>query len=97
MNLTIFSELWLKMRHEPLFVFQYYDEGNELDEQGNKSIQYIVEFEETRTVAFAVSAHRALKACWTNMNKAAASLREKRALTSWNQACVHFLATDFYA
>jgi hypothetical protein len=96
MNDTIFRKLWIKMKHTPLYVYQYFDEGNELDAMGNKTIQYVVEFEETRTIAFAISSHRALKACWTNINKDLASVREKRALVHWHRECTGFLDTNFY-
>jgi hypothetical protein len=98
MNLTIFSQLWNKMRHTPLNVYQYFDEGNDLDPLGNKSVQYVIEFDEGRTLAIAVSSHRALKACWTAdaANKDVASIREKRALNHWHLECARLLATDFY-
>ena len=98
MNASIFEKLWPKFRHVALNVYMYFDQDNELDvESGNKSIQYIIEFEENRVVAFAVSRHRALKACWTDLNKSEASLREKRSLAHWKLQCKEFLRTDFYA
>ena len=97
MNRTIFNELWDKIAHAPFYVYQYFDEGNELDPvQGNTAIQFVVEFEEGRTLAFAVSSHRALKACWADANTGQVSVREKRALARWHRACSEFLATDFY-
>lgn len=97
-NRSIFEHLWKKLRHLPQYVYQYFDEGNELDPiTGNKSIQYVIEFEEQWTIAFAISSHRALKACWTEMNMDVASIREKRAFTHWKQQCVKFLANNFYA
>ena len=98
MNASIFEKLWPKFRHVALNVYMYFDQDNELDvESGNKSIQYIIEFEENRVVAFAVSRHRALKACWTDLNKSEASMREKRSLAHWTLQCKEFLRTDFYA
>lgn len=95
-NISIFQGLWKKMRHSPQYVYQYLDQDNELDPFGNKSIQYIVEFEEQNTIAFAISSHRALKACWTGLNLDIASIREKRAFAHWQNECVKLLATDFY-
>jgi hypothetical protein len=93
---TVFSKLWDKMIHTPLYVYQYFDEGNELDAMGNKAIHYVIEFNETRTIAFSISSHRALKACWTELNVDVSSAREKRALSHWRRACSDFLAIDFY-
>lgn len=91
MNAIIFEKLWPKFRHDALNVYMYFDQ------EGNKSIQYIIEFEENRVVAFAVSRHLALKSCWTDLNKTEASMREKRALAHWKLECKEFLRTDFYA
>jgi hypothetical protein len=102
MNKSIFQELFNNIRNTPEYVYQYFDEGDELLQDGSKSIQciqciqYIIEFEENRTIAFAVSSHRALKACWTSMNKDTASNREKRALEIWNRECKELVQTDFY-
>jgi hypothetical protein len=96
MNRFIFSELWHKVVSEPLHVYQIFDEGNELDAiGGNKAIHYVVEFNEQRSIAFSVSSHRALKACWTNVNLDNASKRERRALSNWRSACSELLANDF--
>ena len=85
------------MRHLPAFVYLYFDEGNDLLEDGNKTIQYVIEFEENRTISFSVSSHRAFKSCWTDKNKGDASEREKKALRVWNRACDDLVNTDFYA
>ena len=100
MNKSIFQELFNnthRNRHTPEYVYQYFDEGNDLLQDGNKSVQYVIEFEENRTIAFSISSHRALKACWTSMNKNMASNREKRALGIWNRACKELVNTDFDA
>ena len=91
MNRSIFSKLFDEMDHTPFYVYRYFDEGNELHANGNKAIQYVVEYDEARTIAFVVSSHRALKACWAELNSTGTSLREKRALRSWHRACSEFL------
>jgi hypothetical protein len=80
---------------EAISVCQYFDEESRLHDDGGKSIQYIVEFGERRVVAFSISAHRAIKACWTSLNKNDASEKEKKCLRQWLQTCTLLLSTDF--
>ena len=95
MNRSIFVDLWSSIRVTPLYVYMYFDEGNELDEKGQKAIQYVVEFNEDATVAFSVSSHQALKACWTELNINIASLTEKRMLSKWKRSCSDFITSNF--
>ena len=77
------------------YVYQYYDEYSMLEKNSSKSIQYVIEFGEGKVVVFAVSAHRAMKACWAEENKAIASEKEKKCLKQWHTTCKSILKTDF--
>jgi hypothetical protein len=77
------------------YVYQYYDEQSMLEKNSSKSIQYVIEFGEDKVVVFAVSAHRAMKACWAEENKAIASEKEKKCLKQWHTTCKCILKTDF--
>ena len=77
------------------WIYQYFDEDSRLHDDGGKSIQYVIEFNEDKVVVFSVSAHRAIKACWTSLNKNIASEKEKKCLRQWTAACKTLLKTDF--
>ena len=93
MDRSIFSKLWLQIGHHvPERVCVFFDQENELDgAAGNKALHYVVEIRDYSAVAFSVSTHRALKACWTDANLSIASMRERRALGSWNRSCAELL------
>ena len=68
-------------------IYQYFDEFSTLGKDSGKSMQYVIEFRENRVAAFSISVHRCLKACWADLNKSAASEREKKCLKQWRATC----------
>jgi len=93
---TIFEPLFANVKLTPSHVLQYFDEGNEFHKNGNQSIQYIIEFEVADTaIALSISSHRALKSCWTSLNKANSSEKEKKCLKQWLKTCKSVHNTDY--
>ena len=76
-------------------IYKFLDQYSTLGKNTGKSMQYVVEFSEDKVLVFSISVHRALKACWTYLNKATTSEREKKCLRQWHTTCKTILARDF--